>query len=179
MKLSQSSYLILGILSFHPRQSGYHIRKTVESSVGYFWSESFGQIYPALKLLLAEGLIREDGPQGPKRSQEYSLTEAGMKALQEWLALPFRDDPPRSEFLLKLFFAFDTDPQVAIEHLRDFQQRNRRLLSALTELEKLAPQHNGAHPGFPYWMLTLDLGLAQLRTSIAWSEKAIEKLSAS
>jgi PadR family transcriptional regulator AphA len=31
--------------------SGYDIRKTVQESIRFFWSESYGQIYPALKRL--------------------------------------------------------------------------------------------------------------------------------
>jgi PadR family transcriptional regulator AphA len=176
MKLSQTAYVILGILSFHPRQSGYHIRKTVESSVGYFWGESFGQIYPALKLLESEGLIESDGPKGKKRTQEYSLTTAGHQCLEAWLALPFREDPPRNEFLLKLFFGVEAAPQVAIAHLCEFQRKNRQMLAALTELEGLARANNGQHPGFPYWMLTLEYGVAQLKASLEWSEAALKTL---
>ena len=57
MSQSQTSYVILGILAIHPHQSGYEIRKTIQQSVGFFWSESFGQIYPTLKRLNAEKLI--------------------------------------------------------------------------------------------------------------------------
>lgn len=176
MKRTQTAYLILGILSFHPHQTGYHIRKTVESGINYFWSESFGQIYPTLKRLSIEGLIEPSGPEGPKRSQAYSITDAGRACLQEWLALSYRNDPPRDEFLLKLFFAVGSGPEIAILQLRDFQQRNQKLLATLVEIEKLAEKQNKQHPGFPYWMLTLEYGLAQVRTALAWSDHAIEKL---
>jgi DNA-binding PadR family transcriptional regulator len=177
MELNQTAYLILGILSLHPRQSGYHIRKTVESSVGYFWGESYGQIYPTLKRLAAEGLIVPCGPVGQKRAQEYSLTPAGQVCLQEWLALPWREDPPRNEFLLKLFFGVEAAPGVPTAHLRAFQQKLRALLATLTGLEKLARQHNAEQPGFPYWMLTLTYGLAQIRAALEWSESALELLT--
>jgi DNA-binding PadR family transcriptional regulator len=173
MQLNQTAYLILGILSLHPRQSGYHIRKTVESSVGYFWGESYGQIYPTLKRLAADVLIEPSGPAGPKRSQEYSLTPAGRKALQEWLTLPWREDPPRNEFLLKLFFGVEAAPGVPAAHLREYQQKLRTLLATLTGLEKLAGQYNAGQPGFPYWMLTLTYGLSQIRAALEWSESAL------
>jgi DNA-binding PadR family transcriptional regulator len=38
------------MLSLRP-MSGYDIRKTVQESIRFFWSESYGQIYPALKRL--------------------------------------------------------------------------------------------------------------------------------
>ncbi|HEY3155376.1 MAG TPA: PadR family transcriptional regulator, partial [Candidatus Eisenbacteria bacterium] len=50
-------YAILGMLSFAP-MSGYDIRKEAASSIGYFWSESYGQIYPALRELQARGLAK-------------------------------------------------------------------------------------------------------------------------
>ena len=177
MKLCQTTYVILGVLSFHPRQSGYHIRKTIEGSVGYFWNESFGQIYPTLKKLLADGLIMEDGPRGPKGSQEYSITEAGKNALAEWLELPSRNAPPRNEFLLKLFFGMHAPPQVSLKHLEDFRRKIQEMLNQLLELEKLAAEYSQHQPGSFYAMLTLDFGLAQLRSAMAWSEMAIDKIS--
>jgi len=59
MKYNRTAYTILGMLSIEPNlsASGYEIRKAIESTVGYFWGESFGQIYPTLKRLAAEGLI--------------------------------------------------------------------------------------------------------------------------
>src|ERR1039457_3376514 len=119
MKRNQTAYVILGLLSIEPDQSGYDIHKTVEGSVGHFWGESYGQIYPALKRLAAEGLIvGNTSPKGAKkRRQEYSITEAGRACLREWLALPFQNDPPRNEFLLKLFFGAEAAPAVAIAHV--------------------------------------------------------------
>jgi DNA-binding PadR family transcriptional regulator len=180
MSQSQTSYVILGILAIHPHQSGYEIRKTIQQSVGFFWSESFGQIYPTLKRLNAEKLIvpSSSGAAARGNRQEYSITPAGHDCLQQWLALPFRDDPPRNEFLLKLFFARDAGPGVAIEHVRRFQENHRRILATLEQLELLARAHNSQNPGFPYWMLTLSLGVAQLRASVEWSEFALTMLSA-
>jgi DNA-binding PadR family transcriptional regulator len=107
MKNSRTAYVILGMLSIQPNLSGYEIHKAIEDNFGSFWGESYGQIYPSLKRLVAEGLI-EPGKlvSGPgRRRQGYALTDAGRASLREWLALPFQNDPPRNEFLLKLFLA--------------------------------------------------------------------------
>src|ERR1035437_6541637 len=180
MQHNQTAYVILGILAIHPHQSGYEIRKTIQQSVGFFWGESYGQIYPTLKRLGAEGLIVPDASTSqtrPKR-QEYSLTPAGHFCLQEWLAVPYREDPPRDEFLLKLFFGRDAAPGVSIEHIRRFQEENRRLLTTLLKLEAMARAHNSQSlPGFPFWMLTLNFGVAQLRSALEWSESALALLS--
>lgn len=184
MKQRQTDYVILGILAIHDNQSGYEIRKTIQQTVGFFWGESFGQIYPALKKLVADGLIRVAKPDSaaegsPKaRRQEYSITEAGQARLQQWLAIPYRDDPPRDEFLLKLFFGNEAAPTVSAAHIRKFQEKNRRTLDTLLELESLARIHNSRSPGFPFWMLTLTFGVAQLRSALEWSDSALAMLAA-
>jgi DNA-binding PadR family transcriptional regulator len=187
MKLGQTAYVILGILAIHDNQSGYEIRKTIQQTVGFFWGESFGQIYPTLKKLLVEGLIvpRNSDPaagnptSSPRsRRQEYCITPTGRACLQLWLAVPYRDTPPRDEFLLKLFFGNEAAPTISIEHLRSFQQKNRRLLATLLEIEGLARVHSSQYPGFPFWMLTLSFGVAQLRSAMEWSESALAMLSA-
>jgi DNA-binding PadR family transcriptional regulator len=179
MAHKRTAHVILGILAIHDHQSGYEIRKTIEQSVGFFWGESYGQLYPTLKSLVAEGLVVAEGPDAGSRSRRsYSITPAGSEALKAWLALPYRDDPPRDEFLLKLFFGEQAAPGISVEHIRAFQQKARRFLDSMLELEKLARAHNANQPGFPYWMLTLSYGVGQLRAALAWSETALATLEA-
>jgi len=178
MEHKQTAYVILGILAIHPHQSGYEIRKTVQWSVGFFWGESFGQIYPTLKRLASEGLIvpSQSGTKPRPGRQEYSITEAGRQCLREWMAVPYRVDPPRSEFLLKLFFGCEAAPGVSIEHVRRFQEKSREMLATILELEGLARMHNSHQAGFPFWMLTLKFGVAQLRSALEWSDAALAML---
>ena len=180
MLLNQTAYVILGILAIHDDQSGYEIRKTIQQTVGFFWGESYGQIYPTLKRLTADGLIVPGRSAAKARTnrQEYSVTEAGRSVLQQWLAVPYRDDPPRDEFLLKLFFGVEAAPGVSVAHIRKFQEKNRKMLATLLELESLALAHNPRHSGFPFWMLTLKFGVAQLRSALEWGESALGMLTA-
>ncbi len=179
MKHKQTAYVILGLLSIEPHQSGYDIRKTIQGSIGYFWGESYGQIYPTLKRLADEGLIVPRKSTSTARPQrlEYSLTTAGHACLNAWLAVPYRDDPPRDEFLLKLFFGREAAPSVSIGHIREFQDKNRRLLSTLQEIETVGRARNANHPHFPFWMLTLTYGVAQIRAALEWSESALATLT--
>jgi DNA-binding PadR family transcriptional regulator len=181
MPRNRTAYVILGLLSIEGNKSGYDIRKAVESSVGYFWGESYGQIYPTLKRLAAEGLIvASKSVSRPKqRRQEYSLTDAGHARLREWLALPFENDPPRNEFLLKLFFGREAAPGVAIQHVRDLQEKNRRMLTTLQELETMARAQGSQNPHLPFWMLTLSLGMALTRSALEWGESTLAALSSS
>ncbi len=192
---SQTAYVILGLLSIEGNQSGYDLRKTIQGSVGYFWGESYGQIYPALKKLAAEGLIAPANSQrtgrrtrprrggsgaaeGRQRRQAYSLTAAGRARLKEWLTMPYRVDPPRDEFLLKLFFGREAGPEVSVRHVREFQGRNRRLLATFEEIGRIGRAKNAQHPHFRFWILTLEYGVAQIRAGLKWSEEALRELEA-
>jgi PadR family transcriptional regulator AphA len=178
MSFNQTAYLILGMLSIESNKSGYDIRKAVESSVSYFWRESYGQIYPTLKRLAAEGLIiaRQSNSKGRPERQEYSLSAKGRACLQDWLAAPYRDDPPRNEFLLKLFFGRSAPPNACVKQVRDFQDKNKSLLSALLGIERWAQANGTGNPHLTYWLLTLTFGIAQVRASIEWSDSALATL---
>jgi DNA-binding PadR family transcriptional regulator len=180
MKHSRTAYVILGSLSIQKNLSGYEIHKGIEENFGSFWGESYGQIYPTLKRLVADGLIEIANPASAskKSRQEYSLTDAGRACLREWLALPFQNDPPRNEFMLKLFFGYEAEPGVSIAHVRELQERNRRSLAMLEGIEKMAHAHQSASPHMPYWMLTLSLGIAMTRAAIDWGESALVQLAA-
>jgi DNA-binding PadR family transcriptional regulator len=180
MKNSRTAYVILGMLSLAPQGSGYDLHKAIEENFGSFWGESYGQIYPTLKQLAAEGLIEPVPPEAgrKKQRQEYALTEAGRTTLREWLAKPFQNDPPRNEFMLKLFFGREAAPGVALAHVRELERRNRQMLATLEGIEKMARAYQSKDPNLPYWMLTLGLGLAMTRAALAWGESALVELAA-
>ncbi len=179
MQRSRTAYVILGMLSIQPNLSGYEIHKAIEDNFGSFWGESYGQIYPSLKRLAAEGLIEPCKPTSApkKRRQEYALTDAGRICLREWLALPFHNDPPRNEFLLKLFFGREAAKGVPIMHVRELQERNRRMLATLEGIESMAQGQELQNPRRPYWMLTLSLGIALTRAALDWGESALAELA--
>ena len=56
MAKQSTDFALLGLLSIEP-MSGYDIRQNFQESLNFFWNESYGQIYPALKRLLARGFI--------------------------------------------------------------------------------------------------------------------------
>jgi DNA-binding PadR family transcriptional regulator len=180
MKNSRTPYMILGMLSIQPNLSGYELHKVIEDNFGSFWSESYGQIYPTLKRLAVEGLIHpsKSTSTSKKRRQAYALTDAGRACLREWLALPFQDDPPRNEFLLKLFFGGEAAPGTALKHVRELLERSRRILAGLQEIENIANAHPSENPNLTYWMLTLGLGLTLTRATLAWGESALAQLTA-
>jgi hypothetical protein len=96
--------------------------------------------------------------------------------LRAWLSLPFQNDPPRNEFLLKLFFAGEASPAVAIGHIRDLNERNRSALEQMLSIQQVAPRVNAGRRDLPYWMLTLELGIAMTRAALQWGEESLRDL---
>ena len=102
---STTPFALLGMLSIRP-MSGYDIKKLIENSISYFWTESYGQIYPILKKLVTEKLVtRTTKKQSGKPDRHvYALTSAGRRVLRDWLARSPAPKVDRNELLLKLFF---------------------------------------------------------------------------
>lgn len=143
---SKTRFVLLGLLSEGPL-TGYEIKKLIDLRFSFFWSESYGQIYPMLKSLEADGLILpEIKEQSGRGAVVYGLTLAGLEALQSWLEKPPETETVRFELLLKMYFSHLTQPSHMLAHLRGFREQHARQLALLqlfaAELEKIADQDN-------------------------------------
>ena len=130
--MRQTDYVILGLLSEQPL-SGYQIKRIVDIRFKFFWSESFGQIFPALKALAAQGLIEEHSAAQPNaRTQRmYQILPAGRQALANWLKLPVEKESLRLEILLKTYFSNYAAPETMLQHLNAFEESHRQQLHLL------------------------------------------------
>ena len=173
-RVNTSRYAVLGILSLGPR-SGYDIKKLIERSIAHFWSESFGQIYPILRRLAAEGLVarRRERQAGKPDRHVYTLTPRGLAELQQWLARPARPEPFRSELLLKLFLGGRVSVQDSVRQVAQYRAAQAQLLATYAGIEgELAREHAG-HPDLPYWRLTLRYGRTRAAAMVSWAEEAL------
>src|SRR5207302_1460724 len=83
--LTPTGRVILGMIAFG-KQTGYDIKQLVDKSTRHFWAASYGQIYPELRRLEGEGMVRgRPEPTGGRARMVYELTEEGQRALREWL----------------------------------------------------------------------------------------------
>src|SRR5437764_14507004 len=83
--LTATGRVILGMLALG-KSSGYDIKQFVDKSTRHFWAASYGQIYPELRRLEDQGLIRgREEPTGGRARTLYELTDAGVGALSGWL----------------------------------------------------------------------------------------------
>lgn len=175
LRENRTRFVVLGMLTTGPL-SGYGLRQRIAMSVGHFWQESYGQLYPTLRQLAAEGLVEARAATGgPGRGgAAYHLTPRGRAALAEWVALPPVLEPQRNELLLKIFFAGAVPPEVTARNLEMVSAGVRAQLAQLEALASSFDEATGApgHPDAAYWRLTLDYGLSALRCGLDWIARA-------
>ena len=169
---------LLGLLSIKP-MSGYDLRQFIPESIGHFWSESYGQIYPTLRRMAEEGFVakRTETQPGKPDRHIYSLTDAGRERLQHWLELPFADEVPRNELLLKMFFGAHASSAVKRQHIQTFLEKQEHDLKTFMEIAKFLRKQHAGDPQLPYWLITLSRGRHEASASIAWARETLEELS--
>jgi len=168
---------LLGLLTLKP-MSGYDIRALIPQSIGHFWSESYGQIYPSLKRLASAGFVEKktQRQKGKPDRHVYSLTEKGRGRLQEWLKLPVEQEVLRSELLLKLFFGAHVSPDVSREHVTAFMEEHDKALKVYAAIVKRLHKEDAGDPQLPFWLMTLNLGRHRSAAFVKWSRETLKEL---
>jgi DNA-binding PadR family transcriptional regulator len=175
---------LLGVLSLEP-MSGYEMRKMMEHSTANFWTESFGQIYPALRSMLEDGLVEvlpSADDEGHPAKKVYRITECGRAHLQAWLGAPVRHYPRRHELLLKLFFSADAPPGQVRAHIHQWRSDYRADLARYQQIARELPQHSAGHPGLPYFLMTVRYGVLEAEMVLRWCDEVeaqLEQIAAS
>lgn len=162
--------VILGLLAMQPR-SGYDIKAVVDRSTRFFWAASYGQIYPELRRLEADGLIDgEDAPSGGRRRHVYTITPAGREALLEWLLGQTVTIELRDESLLRLFFADSLPDEQALMLLEGRKRGHEQFLETLRAID--------ARPGqdTPFVDLVLRWGIAFNEWGAQWCQQQLDRL---
>lgn len=185
MTARRTPYTVLGCLTIEP-MSGYDIKRYLERSVVHFWSESYGQIYPALRELENAELVvgrEEPGERGRPR-RVYRITDAGREELCRWLEKPAEPVTPRYEHSLKLFFGHNVGPDVSVEHVRRLREEAAESLTDYRAWERRLEELAADEPGSPasYRLLVLRGGIRYAEMVVEWcdeSEEALEALAGS
>jgi PadR family transcriptional regulator, regulatory protein AphA len=166
--LSPTARVILGMLKLGLR-TGYDIKKATDVSTQFFWSASYGQIYPELKRLRQAGLVRaRSQPRGKLKRTEYTLTRAGERALHDWLTdTESSIYELRDEGLLRLFFGDLVPKEDVLANLRARREILGLVLARFRELEPEA-REGFAEESQLYPYLALSYGIGMLEWSINW-----------
>jgi len=115
-------YALLALLRVGP-MTGYDLQKQFSQSVGHVWHAPDSQIYPELRRLEADGLLRaEEQPRGERAKRRlYHVTDAGDAAFREWIAAPLEYQRVKDQAHLKAaYLEAGTD-----DNARAFFERHR------------------------------------------------------
>ncbi len=108
VRLTPTSYIVLGLLEFAGECTPYGLKQVVAVSVGNFWTLHHAQLYSEPERLAKAGYVTEKRERGGRRRRLYAITAKGRKALDDWRSEPTSSlGELREPALLKLFFGAD------------------------------------------------------------------------
>ncbi len=179
VRLSTTSYVVLGMIALRGPSTPYDLKRAVEHSVAHFWLLPHAQLYAEPDRLAELGLLARSVEDVGRRRKTYSLTGPGHDVLRDWLASP--TDVPfqmRDIAALKLFFHEVGDPgnvpALAVEQIRLHRRH-------IAEYDEMVARFGGDHGAEPR-MITLELGLemehAALRFWTALADGDLDALRA-
>lgn len=171
---SRTPWVVLGMLAYEP-MTGYDLKNGIEATVGHFWQESYGQLYPTLHALHDEGLVSmTPDATGGRARNVYAITDRGHAALRSWLTDEAHATPVRNELLLKIFFASHAERDALRPHLEDALSRAREQQGVLRAVKAgIEREPASDHQRF-CWALTVDYGLRNADAVEAWARDALE-----
>ena len=176
-------HILLGCLS--KPASGYDLQKEIDLALSHFWSVQLPQIYPTLRRMEEDGLVKstiEESKSGPQR-RVYKRTGKGKEALVDWLLEGPIFGGERRQYLAQIYFLSETgDQESALAFLKDLRAIMEARYEQLCAIEEMwREEHGAAYPdalpedGF-FRHLTFDLGRDIAKVYVDWSARSVERL---
>ena len=161
---------ILGLLK-ERAMHGYELRKQLGQKLGFFWTVSFGSLYPTLKKLERRGVVEKffPGDQTSRRKQVYRITPAGESEFLELLAEGAHSTWEEDKFPLRVAFFRYLGPEARVRLLE------RRKAYLEDKLEEGRRSLKRAARGVPdtYTLSLMRHGVETTEHDIAWLDTMI------
>jgi DNA-binding PadR family transcriptional regulator len=173
-RVSLLGYALLGLLHQRP-SSGYALRRTFATTPIGTFSDSPGAIYPALRRLEGQGMVRGrmEASAGVRQKQTFRLTAQGLASLKEWLQRPLaRADVVRGLDEIMLRFAFMDEVMGAGAAIRLLQSLAQELDAYLPTLRAYLGQHRREMP--LSGQLALESGILAYEAHSRWVVDALK-----
>ncbi len=154
---------ILGFL-MESEMTGYDLKRRFRDPIGFFYRASDGSLYPALKKLTLDALVRmRDEHRGQRARKVYAITAKGRAHFLRTLREPAQPIFVYDEAQVKIYFAHH-DPQAALQHI---QREQRFAVTWAAFLERLLEdmKAHGASP-FRTSMVDIGRGIAALKADL-------------
>ncbi|HEX7246300.1 MAG TPA: PadR family transcriptional regulator [Solirubrobacterales bacterium] len=164
IRLTPTSYIVLGLLEATEEATPYDLKQMVAVSLGNFWSLQHAQLYTEPERLAAAGYLEERREEGGRRRRHYSITAEGRAALRDWRGEPTAElTELRDLALLKIFFGADPKEMAEVQ-----LPAHERQLATYEELRRDVGKALPEGPG-----ITLEAGIASERIWVEfWSSLA-------
>lgn len=183
--MSTLSYAILGLLA-RESLSGYDLTSRMRDRVGFFWEARHSQIYPELARLEERGLVTHRVVEQRDRPDKkvYTITDAGLRALEEWVVASPAPRPTRDELVLKAYSLWLVDPEGAVTLFREQARRHEERLLRYEEIGAWMEKEWGrdleqiSSPRFASYA-ALQRGIGQERGYVDWCRWVVNRLEAS
>jgi PadR family transcriptional regulator, regulatory protein AphA len=167
LRLSVTSYVVLGMVELRGPSTSYDLKRAVGHSVGYFWPFPHAQLYSEPKRLTGMGLLEVSSEDEGRRRQTYSLTPAGRRALRQWLSEPTTEQMQvRDVAELKLFFAELGTQEDVLALAREQIKQHQDRISTYEEMQ----ERFGGRQDVAQRLVPLRLGLELERAALRFWE---------
>jgi DNA-binding PadR family transcriptional regulator len=174
-------HALLGLISYQP-STGYELRTTFSESVQFFWNATLPQIYRTLNQMESQGwlTVKVEPQEGRPSRKIYSITDAGMKELTDWLITKPEMAPERNPLLIKVFFGRLANGEALRKIITGCREYHEKLLlQYATETASVIQQYAEAcssHADAAYWTLTLDFGQRYSKMVVEWCDHALTSI---
>ena len=174
---------LLGLLTYSD-STGYDLSKLFADSLNFFWNAQSSQIYRELDRMEKTGWVSSQViiQEGRPNKRLYSITPDGRGEFTRWLSdFQYKPENPHNALTMRIFFGAEIDPQKTIELLEKFRQQcvgelESLQTAALHNIELYGQTFSGGGFRKAYWKITVDAGISELKTLIAWAGQSAATL---
>jgi PadR family transcriptional regulator, regulatory protein AphA len=171
-------HALLGLLRYQP-MSGYDLEQFINTSIAHFWHAKLSQIYRTLKQMEEAELVssRLEEQEEHRSKRIYTLTQAGHKELDNWLAqLDMELDDIKLPFLVRVFFFGQADRQHIQTQMRIWRKLHEQQLEHYTstvhpKLEAALQAGDFSGDDVFYWEATLRFGELYEEMVLRWIDE--------
>ena len=176
-ELTDLSYVVMNLIGRNG--AGPHdLVQMARRGQRLYWAGAESKIYEQPKRLEELGYLSSKKTPGKTRERtHYRLTKKGVRALQEWLALPSHFPRIQSEAAIRIQASdLADDPSVVVESLRPLREE-------IAELSAILDESEGREARFPHrerqLRLLHSLGRKILGAHLEWIEEVERELGPS
>ncbi|WP_195431118.1 helix-turn-helix transcriptional regulator [Clostridium sp. D46t1_190503_E9] len=167
-------YAILGMLSWQPL-TGYDIKKIIQESPFFYWSGNNNQIYKSLVKLLEKDLVVNEvkHQEGAPSKKIYSITELGVKELENWIINTNVEVPEfKKQFLIQLAWSGRLELNEVETLLSKYELEVKEYISMYKE-EQRREKHFKDRTNQEYfiWKMLYENMIMSYENELNWIEK--------